>query len=241
LVTMRSAERPEKVKWSQPFLPPLQPLAHAAACQTFLEIADANNYIEREIKQVLELTDNMPLAIDLIAHLVDSESCAIVLSRFEDEKMSLLLEGYDKRSNLDMSISISLSSTRITAVPLALHLLSLLSLLPDGITDAELLQSHFPAANILECKRALLRTSLAYITTQRHLKVLVPIREHIQKQHPPDADFVNPIFHNYRQLLEVHAKYRATIKSSEMVTQITSNFANIQNIILFTMHDPTAN
>ncbi|KAJ7073774.1 hypothetical protein C8F01DRAFT_1360564 [Mycena amicta] len=235
---MRGVERPDKVKWTQPFLQPLQPLSPEAARETFLEIADSVTYTDIEINEVLQLTDNMPLAIDLIAHLVDSESCATVLSRFEEEKTALLSEGFDRRSNLDMSIAMSLSSARITAVPSAVQLLSLLSLLPDGITDAELLQSDFPVDSILECKRALVRTSLAYITSQRRLKVLVPIREHIQKQHPPDADFVNPIFHNYRQLLEVYAKYRGTIESSEMAAQIASNFANIQNVLLFAMRHP---
>ncbi|KAJ7073824.1 P-loop containing nucleoside triphosphate hydrolase protein, partial [Mycena amicta] len=235
IVTMRGVERPDKVKWTQPFLRPLQPLSPEAARQTFLEIADSVKYTEVEIDQVLALTDNMPLAIDLIAHLVDSESCATVLSRFEGEKTSLLSEGVDRRSNLDMSISISLSSPRLVAIPSAIHLLSLLSILPDGLADAELLPSRLPVANILECKRALLRTSLAYTTNQRRLKVLVPIREHMQRHHPPDVNLVNSVFHLYRQLLELYARSRGTIESPQMASQIGSNFGNIQNVISFTM------
>ncbi|KAJ7849464.1 hypothetical protein B0H13DRAFT_1906145 [Mycena leptocephala] len=72
LITMRGAERPAKVRWSHPFLLPLQPLKHHAAQQTFIDITEDHHNPE-EVDRVLSLTDNMPLAINLIAHLVDVE------------------------------------------------------------------------------------------------------------------------------------------------------------------------
>ncbi|KAJ7351387.1 hypothetical protein DFH08DRAFT_99102 [Mycena albidolilacea] len=36
---MRGAERPGKVKWHRPFLPPLEPLSDSASRQIFLEVA----------------------------------------------------------------------------------------------------------------------------------------------------------------------------------------------------------
>ncbi|KAJ7909661.1 hypothetical protein B0H13DRAFT_1509632, partial [Mycena leptocephala] len=136
-ITMRGAERPAKVKWTRPFLPPLLPLEQDAARQTFIEIAD-NTHNSAEIDKVLLLTDNMPLAINLLAHLVASVGCSSVLSRWAEEKTSLISEGYDKRSNLDLSISLSLSSPRIKSVPHAQDLLSLLSMLPEGLSDSDL-------------------------------------------------------------------------------------------------------
>jgi hypothetical protein len=38
---MRGAERPGKVHWSHPFLPPLQSLSDKAAQQTFMDIMDS--------------------------------------------------------------------------------------------------------------------------------------------------------------------------------------------------------
>jgi hypothetical protein len=118
----------------------LKPLEHDAARQTFIDIAD-NIHNPKEVDQVLSLTDNMPLAINLLAHLVDSEGCSNVLSRWEEEKTSLISDGYDRRSNLDLSISLSLSSTRLDSFPHSNDLLSLLSILPDGLSDAELVLS----------------------------------------------------------------------------------------------------
>ncbi|KAJ7818557.1 P-loop containing nucleoside triphosphate hydrolase protein, partial [Mycena leptocephala] len=116
VITMRGAERPAKVAWTRPFLQPLKPLEHDAARQTFIDIAD-NTHNPKEVMQVLSLTDNMPLAINLLAHLVDSEGCFNVLSRWEEEKTSLISDGYDKRSNLELSISLSLSSPRLDSFP----------------------------------------------------------------------------------------------------------------------------
>ncbi|KAJ7445894.1 P-loop containing nucleoside triphosphate hydrolase protein, partial [Mycena latifolia] len=203
IITMRGVERPTNVRWTRPFLEPLKPLNQEAARQTFIDIADNNHSLEK-IDKILLLVDNMPLAIDLIAQLVDCEGLPSVLERWEKERTSLLSEGYDRRSNLDLSISLSLESPRILALPESQELLSLLSILPDGLSDTELLQSKLPIDNILTCKSVLLSTSLAYTDDQKRLKALVPIREYIQAIHPPVARMVQPLREHFQELLEVY-------------------------------------
>ncbi|KAF8198226.1 hypothetical protein K438DRAFT_1824074 [Mycena galopus ATCC 62051] len=226
IITMRGAERPAKVQWSHPFLLPLQPLKHHAAQQTFIDIAE--DYHSREdIEQVLSLTDNIPLAINLIAHLVDAEGCSSVLSRWQAGRTSVISEGYDKNSNLDMSISLSLSSPRIKAVPQALELLSLLSMLPDGLSDIELLQSKLPIEDIRNCKTTLIRTALAYLDDKKQLKALVPIREYMHKTHPPRNELVRPLLKHFHQLLKLHEDFFGTEMNSTTVGQISSNLTNI--------------
>ncbi|KAJ7934601.1 hypothetical protein B0H13DRAFT_2488420, partial [Mycena leptocephala] len=196
MITMRGAERPAKVAWTRPFLLPLKPLEQEAARQTFIDIAD-DKHSPEEIDKVLSLTDNMPLALNLFANLVDLEGCSNVLSRWEEEKTSLISDGYDKKSNLDLSISLSLSSSRMESVPHSRELLSLLSMLPDGLSDAELVQSRLPIDNILGCKAALIRTSLAHNDEHKHLKVLVPIREYMQKTQPPGDHLIWPLLKHF--------------------------------------------
>jgi hypothetical protein len=87
-------------------------ISHAST--NFIDITD-NSYNPEEMNQLLQFTDNMPLAVDLIAHLVDYEGFSNVLSRWETEKTALLSAGYDRKSNLDTSIGLSLSSPRITS------------------------------------------------------------------------------------------------------------------------------
>ncbi|KAJ6603597.1 hypothetical protein DFH09DRAFT_1354722 [Mycena vulgaris] len=102
-----------QVKWTHPFLTPLQPLASSAALKTFIEIAD-DGHEESVVKQLLELTGNLPLAISLIAHVGAHEGCEMTLARWKAESTRVLSDGYDKKSSLDISIMLSLSSPRMT-------------------------------------------------------------------------------------------------------------------------------
>ncbi|KAJ7439090.1 P-loop containing nucleoside triphosphate hydrolase protein, partial [Mycena latifolia] len=230
IITMRGAERPAKVRWTRPLLPPLAPLSDAAAQQTFLDIT-GDFHDNREVNELLQLTDNMPLAVNLLAHLVDYEGCSRVLSRWKTEKTSLLSEGHNKMTSLDASISMSLSSPRMTSG--AMELLCLLSLLPDGLSDIELIQSNLPINNILTCKAVLLQTSLAYSDKTR-LKVLAPIREHMQQLCPTSSSLTQPLQHYFQSLLELYRNYGG-VQTKGVINQITSNLGNLHQMLLHGM------
>jgi hypothetical protein len=228
---MRGAERPAKVRWTRPFLEPLKPLTWEAARQTFFAIAE-DDHDSKDVDKLLSLTDNLPLAIDLIAHLVDYEGCSETLARWDTERTSLLSDGYDRRSNLDLSISLSLSSPRVMSSPHAQELLSLLSVLPDGLSDVELLHSNLPIGDIFGCKTALLRTSLAYADSQGRLKVMVPIREYMQKFHPAMDHLVHSLLQYFQELMRVNKRSFGTRSGHAIGPRIRVNFANIQNLVL---------
>jgi hypothetical protein len=228
---MRGAERPAKVHWTRPFLTPLKPLTYEAARQTFIDIAD-DFHNKKDVDQLLRFTDNLPLAVDLVAHLVDYEGCPAVLARWKTEKTSMLSSGYDRVSSLDASISLSLASPRITSLPSSKDLLSLLSILPDGLSEIILVQSNLPIKHILTCKTALLRTSLAYIDDKGRLKLLVPIREHVHSLCSPSWTLVQPLQKYFSIVLEFHYNYYGHLSDVKPVAQITSNLANIENILL---------
>ncbi|KAJ7495123.1 hypothetical protein FB451DRAFT_1477655 [Mycena latifolia] len=126
----------------------------------------------------------------------------------------------------------SLESPRLASVPHARDSLSLLSMLPDGLSDVELQQSKLPIKNVLACKAALICISLAYTDDQKRLKALVPIREYMQKMHPPLTTMVQPLHKHFSKLLEVFETYQGTASSPGIVARITSNFANIQNVLV---------
>ncbi|KAJ7711003.1 hypothetical protein B0H16DRAFT_1703633 [Mycena metata] len=230
VITMRGAEKPAKVQWTRPFLLPLQPLAQDAARKMFIDIADNRHSIE-EVDQILHLAGNMPLSISLLAHLVDMEGCTQIISRWETEKTSLISQGYDRRSNLELSISLSLSSPRITSMPHSQDLLALLSILPDGLSDAELKQAEFPIENILGCKATLLRTALAYIDDYKRLKVLVPIREYMTRLLPPKDQIIRPLLVHFHELLELYTTVFGRESGTLLVERITSNYTNIHNVL----------
>ncbi|KAJ7196007.1 hypothetical protein C8J57DRAFT_1644983 [Mycena rebaudengoi] len=200
MITLRGAERPSKVKWTRPFLAPLQPLSNVATWQTFIEVAE-EGHDDASIKELLDLTGNLPLTVSLISSVAGSEGCAQALSRWKLESTQMLSEGYDQRSSLDISIMLSYTSSRMT--PGAQELLSILSMLPDGLADSDMVQAKLPIPDILACKATLIQTALAFVGRDQHLKVLVPIREHIfLSGHMRDWEH-NPIFGEYLvQLLE---------------------------------------
>ncbi|KAJ7108216.1 hypothetical protein C8R44DRAFT_744162 [Mycena epipterygia] len=233
IITMRGAERPAKIRWTRPFLEPLKPLSHLAARQTFIEIAD-DFHDSNDVDQLLQLTDNLPLAVDIIAHLVDYESCSTVLARWEIEKTALLSTGYDKRSSLDASVSMSLESPRMT--PAAKALLSLLSILPDGLSNIELVESHLPIHDILGCRATLLRTSLAYSDDKHRLKSLVPIREHIHTFSPPSAPLFRPLSKYFHLVLDLNKEYNGAAQNHARVNQITSNLGNLRQLLQLELH-----
>ncbi|KAJ7733528.1 hypothetical protein B0H16DRAFT_1426742 [Mycena metata] len=230
LALMVCAESPSKVQWTQPFLPPLEPLPQDAARKMFIDIAE-DRHTMAEIDQVLQLTDNMPLSVSLLAHAVDVEGCTVILLRWQREHTSVISEGYDRRSHFELSISLSLASPRITFTPHSQELLSLLSILPDGLSDVELKQSKFAIQDILECKRALLRTALAYTDDHKRLKALIPIREYMAKFHPPTDRMIRPLFKHFQELLQVYAVDVGKQSAALYVERLTSNYTNIPSII----------
>ncbi|KAJ7276949.1 P-loop containing nucleoside triphosphate hydrolase protein, partial [Mycena rebaudengoi] len=205
MITLRGAELPSKVKWTRPFLAPLKPLSNVAAQQTFVEVA-GDGHDDASIKELLELTGNLPLAVSLIASVAGSEGCPHALSRWKLERTRMLSEGYDKRSSLDISIMLSYTSSRMTLG--AQELLSILSMLPDGLADTDLVQAKLPIPDILACKATLIQTALAFVGQDHHLKVLVPIREHIRNIHPPANALKLKLREHFHQILDLWSQFK---------------------------------
>ncbi|KAJ7886832.1 hypothetical protein B0H14DRAFT_1295912 [Mycena olivaceomarginata] len=227
IITMRGTEKPAKVRWTRPFLLPLEPLSDDAAQQIFADITD-DVYTKEDIDQILRFTDNMPLAVDLIAHLSDYEGLSNVLARWETAKTSLFSIGNGRTSNLDASIRLSLASPRITSN--SKELLSLLSILPEGLSDAELVQSNLGIPNILGCKALLQATSLAYRDSDNRLRSLVPIREHVQQFLPPSPLLISALRKYFYAHLELYQKFTGE-QLQPIVKQITSNLGNLQEVL----------
>ncbi|KAF8144071.1 P-loop containing nucleoside triphosphate hydrolase protein [Mycena galopus ATCC 62051] len=232
LITMRGAERPASIQWSRPFLPQLNPLAAIAARATFVDIADEPTTPQEEVALhgLLEATGNVPLAISLMASVASSEGYAITLSRWEAEHTKLLSEGIDKRSNLEKSILVSLNSPRLSAVPQAMDLLGLLSMLPDGVSDVDLVQSGVSVPNILSAKSLLLGTSLAYVEHDGRLKVLAPIREYMLTAFPPPKIIILAMRGHLYGLLRTWDQ-RQQLTSNSIISRLMGNLGNIRSIV----------
>jgi hypothetical protein len=224
---MRGAERPAKIKWTHPFLEPLQPLSGSAALQAFIEVAD-NIHHEKEVEQLLDFTGNMPLEVSLMASVAAHEGCDKVLYRWKTESTHMLSDGYNKRSSLDISIMLSFTSSRMTEG--AQDLLSILSMLPDGLLDADLLQAELPITAVLASKTTLLRTALAFVDKEKRIQVLAPIREHILHAHPPTNALKLKLRKYFHDLLSLWQHHR-DLNAAKLVSQLSRNVGNITSVL----------
>ncbi|KAJ6480400.1 hypothetical protein C8R45DRAFT_933318 [Mycena sanguinolenta] len=186
-----------------------------------------------DIEQFLQITDNIPLAVQLVATIAASEGCKAALERWKLERTSMLSAGYDKRSNMEISIMLSLSSPRMVSLPQAVDLLSLMSLLSDGISNIDLMQSEPPIPDIGKCQTTLICTALAYVDHTGHFKVLAPIREYIQTIHPPSPILVRPLRNHFKTLVKLWKTMMMGFSlEHDLTPRLLSNTGNLHNLFL---------
>ncbi|KAJ7104938.1 hypothetical protein C8R44DRAFT_746185 [Mycena epipterygia] len=113
---------------------------------------------------------------------------------------------------------------------------SLLSILPDGLSAIELVEPDLPIQDILGCRAILLQTSLAYSDDKQRLKSLVPIREHIHTSSPPSPLLFHPLSKYFHSVLDLHKKYRGAAQNNARVNQITSNLGNLHQLLQLELH-----
>ncbi|KAK7022570.1 NB-ARC domain-containing protein [Favolaschia claudopus] len=233
LFTMRGVERPGKVKWSRPFLSPLDPLSSTASRQIFLDIADEpDDGEDAALDDLLDLSDRLPLAIALMANIASFEGYLATLSRWQVENTALLSDGHDKRSNLEKSITLSLNSPRLASSPNAINLLALISLLPDGIRVEDLIASMVPIPDVRQAQWRLVGTSLAYVDVSGRLKALSPIREYIRRTHAPAPQFTTPLRTYFQNLLALW-KAKRHIHSGNLGPELASYVGNITELLRY--------
>ncbi|KAF8144255.1 hypothetical protein K438DRAFT_2029239 [Mycena galopus ATCC 62051] len=232
LVTMRGAERPGKVKWNRPFLSPLDPLPSSASRQIFLEVAeDPKPGEESALDDLLDLSGSLPLVVSLMANIASFEGYSGTLSRWQVENITLLSGGHDKRSNLEKSITLSLTSPRVSSSPHAKNLLSLLSLLPDGMRAEDIIASHVPIHDVRSAQTLLIGMSLAYINAKGRLTALSPIREYIRRTHPPSPSISKPLRVHFQALLELWQSTKDH-PSGNLPSELNGNLGNISHLML---------
>ncbi|KZS90068.1 hypothetical protein SISNIDRAFT_457950 [Sistotremastrum niveocremeum HHB9708] len=160
LVTMRGAERPSRIAWSRPFLPPLTTLDSESARRTFVAISDVSAD-DLDLPELLEALENVPLAVTLMANLAQEQTCHELLQKWKHEKTSMLTRGWDSRtSSVDVSIQVSLSSDRLRSNPSSFSVLQILSMLPDGSLAEDLASMSESPARVPGAITSLRRVAL---------------------------------------------------------------------------------
>ncbi|KZV76216.1 TPR-like protein [Peniophora sp. CONT] len=188
LITSRGSTRPKGVRWTQPFLEPISPLTRDASLQTWDAICGPNKRGEYTTK-LIQAVDDVPLAVTLLANLVQSESLEALWDRWELEHASLLqdCDSDDRLSNVHVSISLSLNGPRLRGKDNAIQFLSILCQLPQGIIESRVPAFVDAFADTIPDIRAsitlLKQCSLIYLSEDGFLRTLSPIMHYMQSQH----------------------------------------------------------
>ncbi|KAF8196928.1 hypothetical protein BJ912DRAFT_1140585 [Pholiota molesta] len=142
IITTRGTQRPSKVAWSHPLLPPLSTVSSESARKILHTICGPDHIIDEPTQNLLDAVDGIPLAITLISNLLrDGETSHSLWTRWLKNETEIVENGGDDReSNLNASITLSVNSPRIKKDPGAIALLATLSLLPDGFPFAAIEQ-----------------------------------------------------------------------------------------------------
>ncbi|KAF8183213.1 hypothetical protein K438DRAFT_1975087 [Mycena galopus ATCC 62051] len=166
-----------------------------------------------------------------MANIASFEGYSGALLRWQIENITLLSDGHDKQSNLEKSITLSLTSPRVSSSPHAKNLLSLLSLLPDGIKAENPIAGHVPIPDVRSAQALLIGTSLAYLNPKGRLTALSPIREYIRRSHPSSLSISRPLRVYFQELLEL---FRLTqeLSSDNLSSELVGNLGNIHQLML---------
>ncbi|KAH7087277.1 hypothetical protein BKA62DRAFT_729917 [Auriculariales sp. MPI-PUGE-AT-0066] len=244
IVTLRGTERPLGVQWSSPPMPIVRSFDRAAALQTIYKVlpiaADADDKTSA-LHLLLDAVGDLPLAVTMIAALMQFESAEELLVRWQAERTSMLsLGGGDRLSSMDISVQISLNGPRLSSNSDGKDLLFIIALFPNGMSDAffELFSSKL---NRIRQTISLLKGSaLIQTSTTATLSTHPLIREHILRHHSVPRHLLDALVAYCAELLSVTRKFRTEVEIVNKVVLPELNNLDFVLTFLLNLETPAA-
>ncbi|KAH9477868.1 hypothetical protein JR316_0010100 [Psilocybe cubensis] len=238
LVTMRGSQQPAGTRWTN-VIPPLLPVDLESAISIFTDISHKN---DKYAVDLVRAVDCVPLAVTLLANLaaVDGETTEALWARWEAERTSMVENGQDRLSSLEASIRLSLNGPRMQKDPSASHLLSTLSLLPDGVSPATLLACENNLPEVQSVKKAistLRQNALIYEDANKDLRILSPIRLLMCARHPPSNKCRSFIHEHFINLALKGTQYQDPPTRSQLQREVN----NISAVLMYMLNDSKEN
>ncbi|KAF8163704.1 hypothetical protein B0H34DRAFT_334467 [Crassisporium funariophilum] len=232
ILTMRGSQRPAGMRWSN-VISPLQPVDLESARSIFRSIA---HEVDEHATFLIQAVDRVPLAVTLIANLasVQGETTEALWTRWKAENISMVQNGQDRLSSMETSVRLSLSSPRMQRDPDALPFLSVLALLPDGMSPTTLRSCEAGLPTVTSTKKAistLRQNALVYDDADGILRVLSPIRLFVQAHYPPSHEARHFLYDNFIHLALQGSWYHDGAIRSQMGREA----ANINAILVDTL------
>ena len=207
IITCRGTILPQSVLWSNVKNAALEPFSLEAAVKTFEDraggrLAEAEEDIAT---QLLIAVDRMPLAVTLLGQLAQrGNSVSELLARWNREHSTLLQTyGAGRFNNIEVSIQLSIAMMLSTDDSQeSLKLLSVCSMLPDGLRPAVFEKMRPQFKNIDRARDNLYAYALASLGVDRTLKTLSPVRHLVIERYPAELKHHDSLCSIYCELAD---------------------------------------
>jgi len=227
VVSLRGEQRPFGPDWRDALR--AEPLDLETARNVFLALTGECFREDPDLDPLLLELDGLALAIVLLASQAEGEpDLSALRQRWRDQRTALLHRGLgrEKQHSLEVSLRLSVDSPRMTEA--SSRLLSLLGRLPEGVAREDL-------ANLLpemgaEAASVLRKVGLAFDQGPR-LRVLAPIREYVQRSHPPREEDYDRVVDHYLALARLGEKI-GTEGGAEAADRLRAEMGNLEPMIL---------
>ncbi len=189
VISIRSGVRPGGPAWREAIC--VEPLPIEEARRVFLDVAGERHRSDEYLDRLLAVMDGLPLAIHLLAHTAEAQpTLELLWRRWDQERFDILHRPGDQTRDTNVEVSIALSLKRPDLDASSRRLLSLISLVPDGLLEQTL--SDILPGNMLRAA-ATLRDAGFVAPGSPRLRLLAPVREVLLRRLPAteeDRDFL---------------------------------------------------
>ena len=239
VVTVRGVERPAGIAWNA--TPQVPRLTRDDSQKLFLHIAGAHLQTDRRLNELLSAADDLPLAVELLAHQAEDQPDLEDLWQRWEAGHTLILQrggGGSRETNLEVSIDLSLKSPRQTDA--SRRMLGVLSRLPVGMLRSDL-RSVFSAFGT-EGLNVLHKIGLAQDENERW-RLLNPVREYVREHHAALLSFEDQrkLVGFYQNLAAQEGQRIFGTFGAQAKNRLTEEFPNIvQSIWEFALQKPAA-
>ncbi|KAH7102003.1 P-loop containing nucleoside triphosphate hydrolase protein [Auriculariales sp. MPI-PUGE-AT-0066] len=241
IITSRGIILPRGVRWANAASATLEPFSAEAALQTFDDIAGTSENDEGNeraaVVELIQAVDYMPLAVTLLAQLVQcDEKPSMLLHHWKQSHTAMLRTdplASGRETNVAASIGVSIQLLRAgdnSKEPL--QLLSICAHLPAGLRTSvfDQLKPHFE--DLDSARRSLRSLALISVGPQDELRMLSPIRHFVLSAHPMATDHLAAMRRIYFEI----AASAPGRPSEEFATKAAAVAAEYENLNVFLLH-----
>lgn len=226
VVALRGEQRPFGLSWREAVH--AVPLDPESSRNAFLAVAGERFQDDPNLYPLLLDLDGLALAVVLLASQAEGEpDLSMLRLRWQEQRTALLRRAgaTERQRSLEVSLKLSVDSPRMNNE--SRRLLSILSLLPEGVAREDL-PSLLPGHGI-EAASALRKVGLAFDQGSR-LRMLAPVREYVRMVHPPEIRSFDRVIDHYLALAQLGEDIGRK-GGSEAVHRLKQESGNLESMI----------